>query len=138
MIDKVKIGPITYAIARDDTLGDSGFAGQIRYFRSAIAISGDLKPQFALLTLWHEIVHGIMTNAGIPHDEQKESLVDAIAYGVLQVIVDNPDLVNITRAEENPYSSEMKFTPNATAIPASEVDRHGNGFSGVKVAGINA
>lgn len=91
--DTVKIGPITYTITHEETLGDSGFAGQIRYFRSTIAINGDLRPQFALQTLWHEIIHGIMTNAGIPHDDQTEPLVNAIAYGVLQVIVDNPALV---------------------------------------------
>ena len=124
MIDKVKIGPITYIITNDDTLGDSGFAGQIRYFRSTIAINGDLKPQFALLTLWHEIVHGIMTNAGIPHDEQTEPLVNAIAYGVLQVLVDNPDLVNMARVEP---------APEITAKPINLPEM----FSGVKVAGIN-
>jgi hypothetical protein len=93
MIDKVKIGAITYAITIDDTLGDSGFAGQIRYQRCTIVINGDLKPQFAMQTLWHEVIHGIMTNAGIPHEDQTEPLVNALAYGVLQVIVDNPGIV---------------------------------------------
>lgn len=93
MIDKVKIGAITYDVTIDDTLGDTGYSGQIRYLRTQIVINGDLKPQAAKQTLWHEIIHGIMTNAGIPHEDQTEPLVNAIAYGVMQVLVDNPGIV---------------------------------------------
>lgn len=92
MIDKVKIGAITYDITRDATLADTGYSGQIRFHRCQIAIGGDMHPAAAQQVLWHEIIHGIMQQAGI--NKQPESLVDAISYGVLQVLRDNPGIVN--------------------------------------------
>lgn len=91
MINQVKIGGITYAITRDATLPDTGFSGQIRYQRCQIVIADNLHPVAARQVLWHEIVHGIMQQAGI--QEQPESLVEAISYGVLQVLRDNPGIL---------------------------------------------
>lgn len=92
MIDKVKIGAITYDIVRDATLGDTGYSGQIRFHRCQIVIGGDIHPVAAQQILWHEIIHGIFHNAGII--EQPESLMEAISYGVMQVLTDNPGIVN--------------------------------------------
>lgn len=92
MIDSVKIGGITYAITRDATLPDTGFAGQIRHHRCQIVIADNLHPVAAQQVLWHEIVHGIMQHAGIA--EQPESLVEAISYGVTQVLRDNPGILD--------------------------------------------
>lgn len=97
MIDNVKIGAIRYQVAQEPTLTDTGYFGQIRHARCQIAIAGELHPSAAAQTLWHEIIHGILTQAGIT--EQPENLVDSMAYGVLQVIRDNPDLVDLSRAE---------------------------------------
>ncbi len=93
MIDKVKIGPITYDIVIEPTRGDSGYAGQFRPHRSQIAINSQLQAQFAKLTLWHEIIHGILATAGIALADHDEEMIDKIAYGVLQVLVDNPGIV---------------------------------------------
>lgn len=92
MIDKVKIGAVTYDIVRDATLGDTGYNGQIRFNRCQIAIVDGIHPTAAMQTLWHEIIHGIFHNAGII--EQPESLMEAISYGVMQVLTDNPGIVN--------------------------------------------
>ena len=92
MIDKVKIGGITYAVTRDATLPDTGYAGQIRYQRCQIIIAENVHPVAAQQILWHEIVHGIMQHAGIT--EQPESLVEAISYGVMQVLRDNPGILD--------------------------------------------
>lgn len=91
MLDKVKIGAITYDITRDATLHDTGFNGQIRFNRCQIVIAENLHPVAAQQVLWHEIVHGIMQQAGIT--KQPENIVDAIAYGVMQVLRDNPGIV---------------------------------------------
>jgi len=93
MISKVKIGAIVYDVVIEETLGDSGYAGQLRVHRSQIAISAQLQSQFAQVTLWHEIVHGILANAGVAIADHNEELIEKIAYGVLQVLVDNPDIV---------------------------------------------
>ena len=42
------------------------------------------------VTLWHELIHGILENAGIHnHDEQQ---IDAIAYGIVAVLQAVPAL----------------------------------------------
>lgn len=91
MIDKVRIGAIDYAIVRDATLGDTGYSGQIRFHRCQIVIIDSIHETAAQQVLWHEIIHGIFQHAGIA--EQPEQLMEAISNGVMQVLRDNPGIV---------------------------------------------
>jgi len=100
LIDKVKIGGIVYDVVLEETLGDSGYAGQLRVHRSQIAINAQIQAQFAQVTLWHEIIHGILANAGVGIADHNEELIEKIAYGVLQVLVDNPALTDGTLEKE--------------------------------------
>jgi hypothetical protein len=97
VIDKVKIGAVHYQVIRDTALHDTGYNGQIRYNRCQIVVAGEMHPTAAIQTLWHEIIHGILTQAGIT--KQQESIVDAMAWGILQVIRENPELIEASRAE---------------------------------------
>jgi len=51
-----------------------------------------MKPSIRRVTLWHEIVHGILYAAG--QTDHDEVLTDAIAHGIVQVLRDNPELRN--------------------------------------------
>lgn len=85
---QVAIGPITYKVAEVKT-GDS-ICGDCNTMKCLIRINKTMDPQIKRVTLWHEIVHGILFTAGmLDHDEQ---IVDAIAHGVVQVLRDNPEL----------------------------------------------
>ena len=64
--------------------------GRIRYSRARITVARHLGPQAARLTLWHEIMHGILTHAGLT--DQSEQVIEALANGVVQVLRDNPEL----------------------------------------------
>ena len=93
----VKIGGIDYEVIEEHNLfaydGTTRLNGHIVYDKCQIRIDDTLDPQAKNQTMWHEILHGILTHAGI--DEQSETHIDIIAYGIIQVLRDNPDLVRV-------------------------------------------
>ena len=93
MISKVKVGAIAYAVIQDGTLDDVGLHGRTSFAKAQISIASGMNDAYSQHVLWHELVHVIMTHAGIPNEQQSESLIDTIAFGVLQVLVDNPGIV---------------------------------------------
>jgi hypothetical protein len=88
----VKIGPHTYRVVEIERLQDRGnyrsLCGQIDFRNLTIEIEKGLVGTYKRQTLFHEIIHGVLENAGIrgDHDEQ---VVDAIATGIVQVLQDN-------------------------------------------------
>jgi hypothetical protein len=90
----VVIGPIRYAVRRVRRLfADDGtkLLGQIDYTACRIDLEAQAHPQTQRATLIHEILHGILTNAGErDHDER---LIDLLSYGLLDVLTANPELV---------------------------------------------
>lgn len=86
-IKSIRIGPIDYKVHETCDINDDGLfdmADQV------ILIQKRLKPQLKRQTLWHEILHGIMYQAGIK--EHNERMVDAVAYGIVAALRDNPSL----------------------------------------------
>jgi len=88
----VKIGPIAYALVEVGDLHSGGVEldGQVRHCLSEIRIERDQEEQSKTQTLWHEIVHIILNQAGRREDSKNEDLVEALAYGLMGVIQDNP------------------------------------------------
>lgn len=105
MIESVKIGYLTYAITpaehpTEDGLphlpqsaDDQWLAGEISYLSGRIYIHNGLPEAVKRQTLLHEITHGILRNAGQHALNADEELVDAIAYGFLALVRDNPQLI---------------------------------------------
>jgi hypothetical protein len=94
MLDAIKIGGIRYAVVADNRLIDSLRSGEMRHMRAEIAVLPDATPDLLPQTLWHEVLHGVLLHAGIKdHDETQ---IDVIAYGIVQVLRDNPALVELT------------------------------------------
>ena len=83
----IRIGPIDYEIYETPDLNDDGLfdmAEQRIYLQSRLA------PQLKFQTLWHECIHGILFQAG--YKDHSERQVDLIAYGVIALLRDNPEL----------------------------------------------
>lgn len=91
-IKAIKIGPITYPIRIVEHLtdGKDKLDGYISYSNSEIRIDAAMESQRQRAILWHEIVHGILSQAG--YDNHQESMVEALSYGILAVLDDNPAL----------------------------------------------
>jgi len=101
MIDYVQIGPIRYAVHLVEDLHDfdgegkrHGLDGHIKYGPCELQIEQALNSQRAVQVLWHEILHGIMTGAGLgDHDEK---VIDVLSHGLMDVLQRNPDLIKLT------------------------------------------
>jgi len=89
MADTVRIGAVDYRIesVRELKRGGCRLWGDIKYSRSRIRIVDKLGPQARRITLWHEILHGILTQGGI--DKHSEREIDLIAHGIVEVLRDN-------------------------------------------------
>jgi hypothetical protein len=97
----IKIGGTTYPVIDRDDLHDKHkqLFGWIKFDTSEIILDTELGPQARYTVLWHEIIHGILTNAGI--EDQEERIVMALGHGIVQVLRDNPVLLTLL-AETHP------------------------------------
>lgn len=83
----VQIGPMRYSIIEQEL---DGACGDMLYIKSRIRIHNEMSHDVRAVTLWHEIVHGILFGAGITASEHDEQHVDAVAHGIVAVLRDNP------------------------------------------------
>lgn len=90
MESTIKIGPIKYKVVETEGLNLDGkpLDGHIVYNECEIRVKAEMNEQAKRQTTWHEIIHGILTHAGITGE--KEATVDVIAFGVMAVLQDNP------------------------------------------------
>jgi hypothetical protein len=94
-IDIVLIGAIRYPVERITGLHDAGkkLDGWVQYRPYSIQIDDALGEQGERVVLWHEILHAILAQAGFDdYDEEHERFIDALAYGIYQVLEDNSGL----------------------------------------------
>jgi hypothetical protein len=96
---QVLIGSIIYDVLYlPDLYGSEGpLCGDINTSRARIRINADDDSQVQVVTLWHEVIHGMLYTAGIR--EHDEVLVDALAHGLVQVMRDNPEIIPTLDAE---------------------------------------
>ena len=95
MIKKIRIGPIDYKVVEvERLLSDSGshLSGQIDYMACKISIDPEMSEQKLPVTLWHEIVHGILGAVCIDLGVDEERIVSTLSSAIVQVIRDNPEL----------------------------------------------
>lgn len=87
----IRIGPIDFTVKTVDDLHDNHVKldGHIRYASTSILLESALNPQAILLTLWHEITHGILVQSGHAAGI-KDPVIDALAYGIIDVLRNNP------------------------------------------------
>ncbi len=86
----VKIGAQEFTVVRVENLrGDEGTLvdGQMNFNQSEIRIDTRLDAFSVRQTLWHEIIHGILTQSG--RTDNDEGMVDTLVYGILNVLKNN-------------------------------------------------
>lgn len=98
---EIDFGPKTYAVELVQELESSEHVrlnGNHLADWSKMRLDADLEEQHVYVVLWHEIIHAILTPPEL-NDENKidelllEAMVSAIAYGIVEVLDRNPDLV---------------------------------------------
>ena len=92
MIETLHVGPSTFVVKRVDGLRDSESTlfGRIEYSSCEIEIENTLCPQAQYQTIWHEIVHAILVQSG--RENHDEGMVNAISYGIIDVLQRNPEM----------------------------------------------
>lgn len=100
MVETVKVGAIVYRVMEVERLVASGrkVFGEVEHAACVIRIEATNGPQTKRQTLWHEAIHLILTHAGRTKESNDENLVDALAYGVMGVVQDNPWLAEAVEA----------------------------------------
>jgi len=95
MSQTITIGPLIYTVVEVEELASASgqLYGDIDYGRCRIRICADSDPQIRRITLWHEVLHGILAAAAQTEDHN-EAHIDALAHGIVQVLRDNPELVS--------------------------------------------
>jgi len=84
---QLRIGALIYDV-EERRLKDQ--CGHCDYEHTCIRIRRSLNPQLKRVTLWHEIIHALLFNAGVYESEHNEQQIDALAHGIVQVLRDNP------------------------------------------------
>lgn len=93
----LKIGGLTYDLQLLDTspkLNGDELLGLIDYDRQEIYISNEQHVETKLVTILHEILHGIIHDRNLPVGGHEEDIVDGLSRGIYQILVDNPKLVS--------------------------------------------
>lgn len=104
MIETVKIGLIRYDVHEADRHNappdvfksenvDDWVLGEIFYGKAKIYIDDEQSEQTKPTTLMHEILHGILVQAGQYKANENEGLINALSFSLVQLIRDNPELV---------------------------------------------
>lgn len=97
----IQIGPVAYTVNQVERLYSDDhrpLMGQIDPSALRIKLNAEQASAMKTVTLWHELVHAVLFNAGIT--EHDERLVDAIAFGVADALRQNPAL----RTQELPWT----------------------------------
>ena len=97
-MEKIKIGYKTYDIVYDNEyLDEKELTGEIDYYNKKIIVRNDRDKVEFLNTFIHEVLHGIFYQSGDRNLKEDENLINCIANGLTQVIVDNDikDILNV-------------------------------------------
>ena len=97
-MEKIKIGYKTYDIVYDNEyLDEKELTGEIDYYNTKIIVRNDRDEVEFLNTFIHEVLHGIFYQSGDRNLKEDENLINCIANGLTQVIVDNDikDILNV-------------------------------------------
>ena len=90
MIDKIKVGGITYSIVEQDFVeinGNRNYLGSCDYDNATINVLKELCDEKKEQVIVHELTHAIFHEAG--YDEHDEDMVNRIGLMLHQVLKDN-------------------------------------------------
>lgn len=96
-IDSIRIGPLSFTVKVVDRLRASdgrALYGEISFDKCEIRIDEDFAAgQRFPAILWHEIIHGLLDRAGLGDTDEK--VIEVLGLGIVELLQENPDLLNI-------------------------------------------
>lgn len=80
----IKIGALNFKI---EEVNDPPFEAQIDHRNCRIRLNDSMGSQMREVSLWHEVVHSILAQAGF--HEHDEAMVEALGFGIVGALKDN-------------------------------------------------
>lgn len=90
MLKRIKVGPVWYSVEHVDDLKDMGDCDEAT---ATIRICTGMAVDVEAVTLMHEVLHAALFSLG--HVKHSELLVDGLAYQLVQILRENPKLLDI-------------------------------------------
>lgn len=99
--EKVRIGGRDYEIRHTENLNDGvNLAyGHIDYEQGVLRIMKGLGHEKACITLWHEMLHGVIEHFGLKIENEEEA-VCVLAKGIYELMADNGEKLYDIISEE--------------------------------------
>ncbi len=93
--NSLKIGALHYSVVyvKDLKRDEIKLDGHLHHNQTRISLDAGMNHQATTQTLLHETIHAIAAQIG--RQELREGIVDALAFGIYQVLRDNPELVRM-------------------------------------------
>lgn len=88
-IGELKIGTMVYTVSEKKRIDDNGAWGDMEASRLKIRLHRDLDPQVATNTLWEEIMHAMLYQAGVLEQEEYHFILRILSHGIPQALADN-------------------------------------------------
>jgi hypothetical protein len=96
----VKVGATPYSVRYSSRLSDNGEVGSTTFISQSIELLPGQGPDYERDTLLHEVLHAVVFNTnlrsmeGWREDGREEAIVQALAPVLLQVLRENPRLID--------------------------------------------
>ncbi len=94
----VRVGAFDYRVVEVERLQNddrSPLLGKVDVRDLTIAIDAEADDQVKQTTLWHEMMHAILVQAGL--DEHDEKVLEVLCYGIVGILRDNPQLARLVQ-----------------------------------------
>ena len=109
-IDAVLIGGIIYPVESVKELESAKgkrLDGYVTFRPYLIQLDSELGSQGERVVLWHEILHAVIEQTGRSTKKGEEQLLNVLAYGITQVLQDNPMLKTFPRPSFSRISGKI-------------------------------
>jgi hypothetical protein len=88
--EKILIGGIPFEIVTENTyLDEKGLFGETDYKNQRFLTKDNYSPEFQVLNLWHEFLHGMVWAHGIELGDREEKIVEIFAHALFRFSQDN-------------------------------------------------
>jgi len=89
----IRIGPLRYGVSLVDKFeGDTQDRynlGDITFSEAVIRVRRMPTQEQRKVTLWHEILHAVLSQAGLSRLKEEETVIEAVSHGIVDVIERN-------------------------------------------------
>ena len=100
------IGGIPYKLSPTEDIKDHNGNlawGTVSHGEGEISYDSNQRGFPRAVTITHEALHVILTQAGVDQNEVEDNVIDALAYGIVSFIIQNPAFIaHILRLSKKP------------------------------------